>query len=85
MKIIVGNLVADVRFLQVHCERFDDGTGDDFHTSFIRDLLTEIFRASSIALEMPDEHPSAPESIALANHQDKGLLLVFLVGLDGER
>ena len=85
MGITCNGLVAGVRFLQAHCEGFDDGTGDDFYTPFIRDLLTEIFRASDITLEMPDELPSAPESIALAGHQDMGRLLVFLVGLDDER
>ena len=56
-----------------------------FHGWANLDLLTDAFRDSGIALEMPDEPPSAPESIALAGHQDKGRLLVFLVGLDGER
>lgn len=62
-----------------------NGIGDEFHAPFIRDLLTEIFRASGITLEMPEELPSAPEMIALAGHQDKGRLLAFLVGPDGER
>jgi len=39
MKISYEGLVAGVQFLQCHCEGFDDGTGDDFHTPFIRDLL----------------------------------------------
>ena len=73
-----------LRFLQVHCEGFDDGTGDDFYTPFIRDLLTEIFLASGITLEMQDELPSEPESIALVGCQDRGQLLAFLAGLDGE-
>lgn len=84
MKITYGGLLAGVRFLQVHCEGFDDGTGDDFHVPFIRDLLTEIFRASGITLEMPDGLPNAQLTIALTDHQGKGRLLVFLAGLDDE-
>lgn len=84
MKISHDGLVAGVRFLQEHCEGFDDGTGDHFNTPFIHELLMEVFRASGIALEMPDEQRYVPETIVSVNHQDTTRLLVFLAGSDGE-
>lgn len=84
MKITYDGLIAGVRFLSVHCEGFCDGTGDDFQTWFIRDLLSEVFRASGITPEMPDQPPGVHKLSALAGCQDKLRLLAFLVGPDGE-
>ena len=55
--------MVGVRFLQIYCIEFDDGTRADFHIPFIRDLLTEIFRASCIVLEMPYKLPRVPAQI----------------------
>ena len=82
-KITHGGLVAGVRFLQAHCEGFDDGTGDDFRTPFIRDLLLEVCRASNITLDMPAERRYAREPNASKGRQEKGRLLAFRLGPDG--
>ena len=84
MQITHEGLVAGVRFLQMHCDGFDDGTGDHFHTPFIRDLLLEVCRASNIALDMPEVQPHKPHTNASAGHQEKLWLLAFLPGPDGE-
>lgn len=84
MKITYAGLIAGVRFLNVHCLGFDIGTGVDFNTPFIRDLLSEVHRASGITLEMPLELPDVPEKIVSTDHQGKAQLLAFLVGPDGE-
>ena len=85
MKITYEGLVSGVRFLQEHCEGFDDGTGDDFHTPFIRDLLMEICHASGITLDMPAEQLYGPETNVSQDHQETGRILAFLVDSDGER
>lgn len=85
MKITYDGLLAGVRFLNDHCPGFDYGTGDDFRTPFIHDLLAEIFRASGIELDMPCEPQCLHEKTVQEGHQDKGQLLVFLVGPAGER
>lgn len=84
MKINIpyNGLIAGVKFLQVHCEGFDDGTGDDFQTSFIRRLLTEIFLDSGITLEMPDENLSMPETNSLKENQDMGRLMICVPETD---
>ncbi|MDP2829140.1 MAG: hypothetical protein Q8O37_11110 [Sulfuricellaceae bacterium] len=85
MNITYDGLLAGVRFLNVHCPAFDYGTGDDFRTPFIHDLLTEIFRASGISVETLCEPLCTQEMTAQEDHQDTTGLLVFLVGPDGER
>jgi hypothetical protein len=45
---------------------------------FIRQLLSEVFHASGIVLEMPDKRPDTPVLISSAAHQDTGQLLAFL-------
>lgn len=77
--------MAGVRFLYKPCEDFDNGTGDNFHAPFIRDLLMEVFRASGIALDMPEAHRYMRDSNVSTGHQEKGRLLAFLAGPDGER
>lgn len=77
MRITYDGLVAGVQFLQTHCEGFDDGTGDDFQTPFIRDLLAEVFRVSGITPEMPKVPQYAPVKTASADYPDTGRLVVF--------
>ena len=84
MKITHEGLVAGVRFLQSHCDGFDDGTGDHFHTPFIHDLLLEVFRDSGIALEMPDEQRYALDSNVSPDHQETGRIVAFRAGPDDE-
>lgn len=71
-----SRLVAGARVSRAHCEEFDDGTPDGTHRRLIRELLTEVFRASGIALEMLDRCPDTPASIASASYLGMGLLLV---------
>lgn len=85
MKITYDGLLAGVRYLNDHCPGFDYGTGDDFRTPFIHDLLAEIFRASGIGIDMLCEPQCLQETIVQEAHQDTTGLLVFLVGPDGER
>ncbi len=83
MKFTHDGLVAGVQYLQEHCDGFDDGTGDHYHTPFIRDLLLKVCRASNITPEMPAERRYARETNVAVNHQETGLLLVFQPGPDG--
>jgi len=76
--ITFDGLVAGERFLRSQIEEFDDGTPDGFHETFIRELLTEVFRASGITLEIPDKHPDTPESNSSEVNPDTGRLLVFV-------
>ena len=85
MKIAHEGLVAGVRFLQCHCEGFDDGTGDDFHTPFIRDLLMEIFRASGIEVDIHEEQRHGLLKPVGGDHQDTEESRVWLVFLADER
>ncbi len=85
MMVTYDGLLAGVRYLNVHCPGFDYGTGDDFRTPFIHDLLAEIFRASGIEIDMPCEHQCMQERTVQEDRQDTTGLLAFLVGPDGER
>lgn len=76
--ITFDGLVAGEKFLRQHNQEFDDGTPDGTHWLFIRQLLSEVFRASGTALEMPDKRPDTPLMISSAAHQETGRLLVFL-------
>ena len=76
--ITFDGLVAGEKFLRRNNEEFDDGTPDGTHWRFIRDLLSEVLRASDIALEMPDKPPDRPLTIALTEHQEPWRLLVFV-------
>ena len=79
MKITHKGLVAGVRFLQYHCEGFDDGTGDDFHTPFIRDLLMEIFRASGVEVDIHEEQKHELWRLGGGDHRDIEGSRVWLV------
>ena len=79
-----GGLVAGVRYLQEHCADFDDGTGDHFHTPFIRELLLEVCRASGITLNMPEEQRYGPQLSVSTGHQERLWLLAFLPDADDE-
>ncbi len=79
--ISFDGLVAGERVLRAHCEEFDDGTPDGTHW-LIRELLTEVLRASGIALETLDRCPDTPASIASASYQGMSLLLVCVPETD---
>lgn len=83
MKIIFDGLLAGERFLRIHGLELDEGTPDEEHWFIIQGLLTEVLRASGIALEMPDTLPNVPPSIASSGHQDTGLLLVCVAETGG--
>lgn len=85
MKVTYDGLLAGVRYLNEHCPGFDYGTGDDFRTPFIHDLLAEIFHASGIGLDMLCEPQCLQEMTVQEAHQGKAELLVFLAGPAGER
>ena len=68
MKITFQGLVAGEKFLRERNEDFDDGTPDGTHWRLIRGLLSEVFRASGIALKMPGKCPNVPASNSSAEH-----------------
>jgi hypothetical protein len=75
--ITFDSLVAGERLLRDRIV-IDDGTSDGARWRLIRDLLSEVFRASGIVLEMPDRCPYMPASIASTEHQEPGRLLLFV-------
>ncbi len=75
--ITFDGLVAGERLLRDRMW-IDDGTPDGAHWRLIRDLLSEVFRASGIDLEMPDKCPDMPVTISSEEHRETGQLLVFL-------
>ena len=84
MEITLDGIMAGECFLREHSENFDDGTSPGTHANFIKDLLTEVFHASGIALEMLCDTPSAPLSNSSIVNSDMPLLLVFATETDDE-
>lgn len=75
--ITLDGFVAGERLLRDRM-LIDDGTPDGSHWSLIRDLLSEVFRASGTVLEMPDKCPDMPESTSSAAQKVTAQLLVFV-------
>jgi len=81
MKITYDGLLAGVRYLNEHCDGFDIGTGDDYRTPFIHELLTDIFRASGIEIDIDVETQHMQKMPVCEGHQDTlqlSGLVVFL-------
>ena len=81
--ITFDGLLAGEKFLRERNEDFNNGTPDGTHWRLIRGLLSEVFRASGITLEMPDRRPDMPEMSSSVTHQEHQRLFVFLAESDG--
>jgi hypothetical protein len=55
-----NGLLAGELYLREHCEEYNDGTKEGFHSEFIHSLVLQVLHASHIAIEMPSE-PQRPQ------------------------
>ena len=59
-------LLAGERYLRERTDEFDDGTSEGAHVRFVLALVSSVFDACRIAIEMPSaqpcKHPKTAES-----------------------